>query len=82
MEDTVDAFLRMIKTADPDMSRQMKSHYKRTFLKMNPDKPSSQNLVYKLCLQMWEMEDDIKWLKENNDILKEANKELKQNNLR
>jgi len=81
MEDTVDAFLRMIKTADPDMSRQMKSHYKRTFTEMDKG-ASSQNLVYKLCLQMWEMEDDIKWLKENNDILKEANKELKQDNLR
>jgi len=81
MEDTVDAFLRMIKTADPDMSRQMKSHYKRTFTEMDKGE-SSQNLVYKLCLQMWEMEDDIKWLKENNDILKEANKELKQGNLR
>ena len=67
----------MIKTADPDMSRQMKSHYKRTFTEMDKGE-SSQNLVYKLCLQMWEMEDDIKWLKENNDILKEANKELKQ----
>lgn len=79
---TVEAFIRLIKTADPKMSRQMKSHYKRSFTEMNPNKPSSQNLVYKLCLLMWEMEDEINWLKENNDILKEANKELKQANLR
>ena len=76
-ENTVEELLRLIKTADPDMSRQMKSHYKRAFTKMHKGK-SSENLVYKLCLHMWEMEDDINWLKENNLILKEANKELKQ----
>ena len=67
-ENTVEELLRLIKTADPDM---------RAFTKMHKGK-SSENLVYKLCLHMWEMEDDINWLKENNLILKEANKELKQ----
>ena len=55
----VDVFLKMIKEAEPDLSKQMKSHYKKQFIKMSDDE-SKQNLVYKLCLKMWEMEDEIK----------------------
>lgn len=76
MEESVDVFLKMIKEADPDLSKQMKSHYKKQFIIMNKDE-SKQNLVYKLCLRMWEMEDQIRYLDEKVEVLSEANRELK-----
>jgi hypothetical protein len=72
----VDVFLKMIKEADPDFSKQMKSHYKKQFIKMSED-PNKQNLVYKLCLKMWEMEDQIRYLDEKVEVLSGANRELK-----
>mgnify|MGYP001385117175 CR=1 FL=1 len=64
----VDVFIEMIKEAEPDMSRQMKSHYKKQFIKMS-ENDNKENLVYKLCLKMWEMEDEIKsWLEDNYNI--------------
>ncbi len=79
----VDVFLKMIKEAEPDMSRQMKSHYKKQFIKMSED-DNKENLVYKLCLKMWEMEDEIESYKgdveRKNDIIRELkleNRELK-----
>lgn len=70
----VDVFIEMIKEAEPDMSRQMKSHYKKQFIKMSED-DNKENLVYKLCLQMWEMEDEIESYKgdveRKNDIIRE-----------
>ena len=79
----VDVFIEMIKEAEPDMSRQMKSHYKKQFIKMSED-DNKENLVYKLCLQMWEMEDEIESYKgdveRKNDIIRELkleNRELK-----
>jgi len=74
--DTVDDFVEMIKKADPEMSRQMKSHYKKKFIGMREDE-TKQNLLYKMCLKMYEMEDDLNWYKENLKIVKEANAELK-----
>jgi hypothetical protein len=76
MEESVDVFLKMIKEADPDLSKQMKSHYKKQFIIMNKDE-NKQNLVYKLCLKMWEMEDDIRFLDQRVKELSEANRELK-----
>ena len=79
----VDVFIEMIKEAEPDMSKQMKSHHKKQFIKMSEDE-SKQNLVYKLCLKMWEMEDEIKSyegdIQRKNEIIKELkieNRELK-----
>tara|TARA_R110002012_G_C11209603_1_gene561028 strand:+ start:229 stop:486 length:258 start_codon:yes stop_codon:yes gene_type:complete len=72
----VDDFVEMIKKADPEMSRQMKSHYKKKFIGMSED-ISQQNLLYKMCLKMYEMEDDLKWYKENYERVKEVNAELK-----
>jgi len=75
----VDVFLKMIKEADPDFSKQMKSHYKKQFIKMSED-PNKQNLVYKLCLKMWEMEDEIKSWKDDVDYLKQCVQDLKMEN--
>ena len=79
----VDVFIEMIKEAEPDMSRQMKSHYKKQFIKMS-ENDNKENLVYKLCLKMWEMEDEIESYKgdveRKNDIIRELkleNRELK-----
>jgi len=82
----VDVFIEMIKESEPDMSKQMKSHYKKQFIKMSdPTGESKQNLVYKLCLKIWEMGDDITSyegdVERKNDIIKELkleNRELKQ----
>jgi TolA-binding protein len=75
----VDVFIEMIKEAEPDMSRQMKSHYKKQFIKMSDDE-DKQNLVYKLCLKMWEMEDEIKSYEGDVERLRECNRELKMEN--
>jgi len=72
----VDIFLKMIKEADPDLSKQMKFHHKKQFIKMSED-PNKQNLVYKLCLKMWEMEDEIKSWKEDVDNLRDVMNKLK-----
>lgn len=73
----VDRFIEMIKLADPDMSKQMKSHHKKQFIKMAEDE-SKQNLLYKMCLKTWEMEDEIRYLNDKVSILQSANRELKQ----
>jgi len=75
-KDCVDDFVKMIKKADPEMSRQMKSHYKKKFMIMIEDE-TQQNLLYKMCLKMYEMDDELNWYKENLQIVKEANSELK-----
>ena len=41
---------------------------------------NKQNLVYKLCLKMWEMEDEIQSYKGDVERLREYNKELKLEN--
>jgi len=72
----VDIFIKMIKEADPDLSKQMKFHHKKQFIKMSED-PNKQNLVYKLCLKMWEMEDVVDYLTQSVEDLKKENRELK-----
>lgn len=74
-----DVFIEMIKEAEPDMSRQLKSHYKKQFIKMREDE-IKQNLVYKLCLKIWEMErDEIRSYKGDIKRKDEIIKELKDN---
>jgi len=72
----VDVFIEMIKEAEPELSKQMKSHHKKQFIKMSKDE-SKQNLLYKLCLKMWEMEDEIKSWKEDVDNLRDVMNKLK-----
>lgn len=70
----VDVFIKMIKESEPNLSKQMKSHHKKQFIKMSEDE-TKQNLIYKLCLKMWEMEDEIESYKgdveRKNDIIRE-----------
>jgi hypothetical protein len=79
----VDIFIEIIKSEEENMSKQMKSHYKKQFIKMSEDE-INKNLTYKLCLKIWEMEDDIKSyegdIQRKNEIiqdLKIENSELK-----
>ena len=76
--DLIEEFIDIIKNEDEDMSRQMKSHYKKQFTKMIKGK-TEKNLVYKLCLKISEMNDEIKSyegdVKRKNEIVQELKNE-------
>ncbi len=77
--DLIEEFTEIIKNEDEDMSRQMKSHYKKQFTKMMKEE-IEKNLSYKLCLKISEMNDELKLWKEDVDRLRECNQELKLEN--
>ena len=48
-------YLDTIKNLDPDMSKQMKSHYKKQFIQITEGE-SSENLLFKLCKKISDLE--------------------------
>lgn len=81
--DIIEDFIEIIKNEEENMSKQMKSHYKKQFTKMIKDE-INKNLTYKLCLKISELNDEIKSYEgdivRKNEIIQELkmeNRELK-----
>ena len=63
-------YLDTIKNLDPDMSKQMKSHYKKQFIQITEGE-SSENLLFKLCKKISDLEDEVKATRQNYYELKQ-----------
>jgi len=57
-------YLDTIKNLDPDMSKQMKYHYKKQFIQITEGE-SSENLLFKLCKKISDLEDEVKATRQN-----------------
>ena len=62
-------YLDTIMNLDPDISRQMKSHYKKQFIEISEGE-SDENLLFKLCKKISELEDEVKASRQNYYELK------------
>ena len=69
-------YLDTIMNLDPDMSKQMKSHYKKQFIKITEGE-TSENLVFKLCKKISDLEDEVKATRQNYYELKQDVKQYK-----
>ena len=67
-------YLDTIKNLDPDMSKQMKSHYKKQFIQITEGE-SSENLLFKLCKKISDLEDEVKASRQNYYELKQDMKQ-------
>ena len=62
-------YLDTIKNLDPDISPRMKSHYKKQFIQITEGE-SSENLLFKLCKKISDLEDEVKATRQNYYELK------------
>ena len=69
-------YLDTIMNLDPDISPRMKSHYKKQFIKITEGE-TSENLVFKLCKKISDLEDEVKATRQNYYELKQDVKQYK-----
>jgi predicted RNase H-like nuclease (RuvC/YqgF family) len=72
VKDYIDTILNI----DPDISRQMKSHYKKQFIEITEGE-TSENLLFKLCKKISDLEDEVKATRQNYNELKDDVKQYR-----